>query len=356
MTPTPEEQLHRAWLDELLHAWHGFNKRHLGGVLRPPVLHIDRAATRLGHWQRETRILSLSHEHLLRHGWDDVLDTLKHEMAHQYVDEVLGGDERPHGPRFAGACAMLEIRADASGTPAAAAGDDPAAKILRRIQKLLALATSANRNEAEAAMAAANTLLLRYNLELPKDGPRPGYEARRLGDSAAAIPLDWKLVSAILGEFFFVECIWVTTYNAPLDRHERRLEVMGSPENLEMAAYVHDFLHAAARRLWDEARKGLSLAPGKRREFIAGVLMGFRDKLRSERDQNEQQGLVWLGDVDLERYVHRRHPSVRSMGGGAVRHGRAHAAGRAAGEGLTLHRPIHDQASRGLALPPGRKG
>lgn len=354
MTPTPEERLHRAWLDELLNAWHGFNKRHLGGALRPPTLQIDRSAARLGHWQRETRTLSLSHEHLLRHRWDDVLDTLKHEMAHQYVDEVLGGDERPHGPRFAGACVLLEIRADASGTPSA--GDDPAAKILRRVQKLLALATSANRHEAEAAMAAANTLLLRYNLELPQDAPRPGYEARRLGDSAAAIPLDWKLVSAILGEFFFVESIWVTTYNAPLDRHERRLEIMGSPENLEMAAFVHDFLHAAARRLWDEARAGLSLAPGKRREFIAGVLMGFRDKLRSERDRNEAEGLVWLGDVDLDRYVPRRHPSVRSMGGGAVRHGRAHAAGRAAGEGLTLHRPVHDHASRGHALPPGRKG
>jgi hypothetical protein len=354
MPRTPEEQLHGAWLAELLRSWHDFNKRHLGGLLRPPALQIDRSGARLGHWQRETRTLSLSHEHLIRHRWDDVLETLKHEMAHQYVDEVMGGDERPHGPRFASACTLLEIRPDASGTPSA--GDDPAAKILRRVQKLLALATSANRHEAEAAMAAANTLLLRYNLELPPDAPRPGYEARRLGDSAAAIPLDWKLVSAILGEFFFVECIWVTTYNAPQDRHERRLEVMGSPENLEMAAYVHDFLHGSCRRLWDEARAALALPPARRREFIAGVLMGFRDKLRSERARNEEQGLVWLGDVDLDNYVRRRHPSVRSMGGAAVRHGRAHAAGRAAGEGLTLHRPVHDQQSRGLALPPGRKG
>mgnify|MGYP002777860696 CR=1 FL=1 len=353
MPRTPEETLHRAWLAELLRSWHEFNKQHLGGVLRPPSLQIDRSTARLGHWQRETRTLSLSHEHLIGHRWDDVLGTLKHEMAHQYVDEVLGGDERPHGPHFVRACALLEIPPDATGNPSA--GDDAAARILRRVQKLLALATSANRHEAEAAMAAANTLLLRYNLELPKDGPRPGYEARRLGDSAAAIPLDWKLVSAILGEFFFVECIWVTTYNARVDRHERILEVMGSPENLEMAAYVHDFLHAACRRLWDQAREELSLPPGRRREFVAGVLMGFRDKLRSERQHNEEQGLVWLGDADLDRYVRRRHPNIRSMSGAAVRHGRAHAAGRAAGEGLTLHRPVHDHQSRGLSLPPGRK-
>lgn len=354
MSPTPEETLHRAWIAEILRSWHEFNRRHLHGALRPPSLQIDRSTTRLGHWQRETRTLSLAHDHLIGHRWDDVLHTLKHEMAHQYVDEALGGDERPHGARFARACALLEISADASGAPRPPE-DDPAAKLLRRVQKLLALATSANRHEAEAAMAAANTILLRYNLELPKDAPRPGYRARSLGASAAAIPVDWKLVSAILGEFFFVECIWVTTYNARRNRHERVLEVLGSHENLEMAGFVHDFLHAACQRLWDQARKDLSLPPGRRREFIAGVLMGFRDKLRSERTSNEEQGLVWLGDADLERFLGSRHPSVRSMGGAAVRHGQAHAAGRAAGEGLTLHRPVHEHASRGLSLPPGRK-
>lgn len=346
------EVLHRPWLTELLRSWHTFNERHLGGVLRPPVLQIDLSAQRLGHWQAGTRTLSLAHDHLLSHRWDDVLDTLKHEMAHQYVDEVLGGDVRPHGPQFTRACALLDIRPDVTGTPRPS--DDPAAKVLRRVQKLLALATSANRHEAEAAMAAANTLLLRYNLDLPQDGPRPGYEARRLGDSAAAIALENKLVSSILSEFFFVECIWVTTYNARRLRQERVLEVLGTSENLEMAAYVHDFLHAATKRLWGQARRDMSLPASKRREFGAGLLTGFRDKLRGERQRNEEQGLVWLGDADLDRYVRGRHPYIRSMGSAAVRRGRAHAAGRAAGEGLTLHRPVREHAARGLSLPPGR--
>lgn len=352
---TPEETLHRAWIAEISRVWHEFNRRHLHGTLRPPVFQIDRGHARLGHWQRETRTLSLAHDHLIGHRWDDVLHTLKHEMAHQYVDEALGGDARPHGARFARACALLEISADASGAPRPPE-DDPAAKILRRIQKLLALATSANRHEAEAAMAAANTLLLRYNLELPQDAPRPGYRARSLGKSAAAIPLERKLVSAILGEFFFVECIWVTTYNARRGRHERILEVLGTPENLEMADFVHDFLHAACERLWDQARREMSLPASRRREFVAGVLTGFRDKLRSERAHNEEQGLVWLGDADLERFLRSRHPSVSALGGAAVRHGQAHAAGRAAGEGLTLQRPVREEQARGLALPPGRKG
>lgn len=354
MAPTPEEIVHRAWLTELSRCWHEYNTRHLRGALRPPVLQIDRGTQRLGHWERASRILSLAHEHLWNHRWDDVLGTLKHEMAHQYVDEVLGGDERPHGPNFARACLLLEIEARASGTPRAA--DDPAARVLRKVQKLLALASSANRHEAEAAMAAANTLLLRYNLELPTSGPRPGYEAQRVGSSAAAIPVEWKLVGAILAEFFFVECIWVTTYNARRARHERVLELLGTPENLEMGGYVHEFLHASCERLWDQARSELDLPGTRRREFLAGVLLGFRDKLRKERDRQEEEGLVWLGDADLVRFLKSRHPSIRSMNSTGVRRGKAHEAGRQAGERLTLNRPVREQQNRGLALPPGRKG
>ena len=350
MTMTLDSTLHPAWLAELRRAWQDFNGRHLGGRLKPPVLQIDRGELRLGHWEREARLLSLAHHHIWTHAWDEVLGTLKHEMAHQYVDEVLGGDERPHGPQFARACQLLEIDAHASGSPRPREADEQS-KTLRRVQKLLALATSANRHEAEAAMAAANTLLLRYNLELPQHGPPLGYGARRLGSSAAALPLDWKLIGAILAEFFFVECIWTTVYNARRDRHERTLEVMGSEANLEMAGYVHDFLHASVTRLWQQEQPVLGIAAGRRREYTAGVLLGFRDKLRQERQKNAEVGLVWLGDADLGRYVRHRHPSIRAMAKAGVRRSHAHEAGRAAGQRLTLQKPVSEHTARGRALP-----
>jgi hypothetical protein len=347
------ERLQAAWLAELRRCWQDFNARHLGERLRPPVLQIDHGTHRLGHWERDARILSIARVHVLSHAWDDVLATLKHEMAHQFVDEVLGGDERPHGPQFARACRLLGIDAHASGhpRPADAAPDEDHHRTLRRVQKLLALATSANRHEAEAAMAAANTLLLRHNLERPRPAdPSHAYAARRLGHSAAALPIDWKLVAAILAEFFFVECIWTTTYNARRDRHERVLEVLGSASNLEIASYVHDFLHASVDRLWRREQAELGLAPARRREYTAGVLLGFRDKLRRERAHNAEVGLVWLGDPDLQRYTRDRHPHLRTMAKTGVRRSRAHEAGRAAGQSLTLHKPVHEHQSRGRAL------
>ncbi|MBL9100125.1 MAG: DUF2786 domain-containing protein [Myxococcales bacterium] len=351
MPRVPGEQLHAAWLCELRRCWQDFNKRHLGETLTPPVFQIDGGSQRLGHWEREARILSLAHAHIWSHAWDDVLATLKHEMAHQYVDERLGGEDRPHGPLFARACRLLGIDPDASGAPRPASAADEPNRILRRVQKLLALATSANRHEAEAAMAAANTLLLRHNLERPPaDHAALAYAARRLGSSAAALPLDWKLVGAILGEFFFVECIWASTYNARRDRHERALEVLGSAANLEIASYVHDFLHASVDRLWRREAGEHGLLPTHRREYAAGVLLGFRDKLRSERARNAEVGLVWLGDPDLERFTRDRHPHLRSMAKTGVRRSRAHEAGRAAGQRLTLQKPVHEHQSRGRAL------
>ena len=354
MHATLDDKLHPAWLAELRTAWQKFNEQHLGGRLQPPVLQIDGGERRLGRWDSETRLIGIAHHHIWHHAWDEVLATLKHEMAHQYVDELLGGDERPHGPQFARACALLGIEAHASGTPRPREADEQS-KTLRRVQKLLALATSANRHEAEAAMAAANTLLLRYNLELPTGGPALGYAARRLGSSAAALPLDWKLVGAILAEFFFVECIWTSTYNARRDRSERILEVAGSEANLEMAGYVHDFLHASVERLWQHEHRSLRLPPNRKREYTAGVLLGFRDKLRQERQRNAEVGLVWLGDADLQRFFRERHPNVRAMAKSGVRRSQAHEAGRAAGQRLTLQRPVHEQSpTRGRALTGGR--
>lgn len=352
-----DEQLHRSWLAELRRCWQDFNTRHLGGRLRPPVLQIDGGTQRLGHWEREPRLLSIAHHHVWTHAWEEVLVTLRHEMAHQYVDEVLGGDERPHGPNFARACGLLGITARASGAPRPRDTHDATDRVLRRVQKLLALATSQNRHEAEAAMAAANTLLLRFNLELapPPSGLHPRsplvYGASRLGSSAAALPLDWKLVGAILAEFFFVECIWTTTYNARRDRHERVLEVMGTAANREMAGYVHDFLHHSLVRLWDREHKDLGLTAPRRREYTAGVLLGFRDKLRQERARNSEVGLIWFGDADLARFARERHPRVRAMNKTGVRRSRAHEAGRAAGQRLTLHKPVHQTEHRGRALP-----
>ncbi len=340
-----QEQLHRIWLERLRFEWRMVNIDQLDSRLLPPVFSIDVGPTvRLGRWERRTRTLGISEAHIWSNSWDEVLATLRHEMAHQVAHELLDAQgEEPHGPAFILACQMVGANSAAT-TPAHGSRDSEVDRALDKVRKLLALAASPNQHEAEVAMAAANTLLLKYNLALT-GGTGQQYGYRRVGPTQAAVGLDRKLIASILSQFFFVECIWISTFNAKRGRAERQLELNGTPASLDMAAYVHDFLTHAAEGLWQQ--KSALAAPGyrqARREFIAGVLMGFSEKLRAERHINAGKGLIWLGDPELKRYHSERHPRTSNMAGSVLRRGSLHEAGRQAGKNLQIHRGIHEQS------------
>ena len=305
-----------------------------------------------GRWRRLIREISISEAHILSQSWHEVEDTLYHEMAHQYADEVLQAhDETAHGPAFAEACRRLRVAARATALPTAKGRpeQDAAEKVLGKIKKLLALAESQNVHEAEAAMATANRLLLLHNLDVAQASRVSDYSARHIGEVLGNVSLAAKLVSALLTEFFFVEAVWVTAYQPLSDKSLRQLQLLGTETNLELAHYVHDFLHHACSRLWQQ-RSQDHAGRGARREFETGVLLGFRDKLRAERKISRESGLVWVGDRGLDDFVAAEHPRLRSMARGTVGQTAALSAGRAAGQELRLHRAVHSTTSAGKLL------
>src|SRR6187402_1235167 len=83
---------------------------HLNGSLfrfqlRMPALELSAPGERLGRWVPAYRCIELSRALLFEQGWGVLEEVLKHEMAHQYVDEVLGvRDESAHGPAFRRIC------------------------------------------------------------------------------------------------------------------------------------------------------------------------------------------------------------------------------------------------------------
>ena len=342
------EVLHRAWLNKLRDEWQTVNRDKLQGKLKVPIFLIDTANRRLGFWDAKQRTLGISEQHIWQHPWLDVLDTLRHEMAHQYVSEVLGiHDETSHGTAWRETCRLLDVLPQATGTPGLAP-ETETDRMLQKVKKLLALAESPNVNEAEAAMAAAHALILKYNLDVASAAQSADYAWRRIGGTAAAIGLDWKLVASILSRWFFVECVWVSVYVAQHMRMERQLEILGTATNLELAHYAHDFLHTATESLWrSHARAGLR---GSRREFIAGVLMGFSQKLQAERQVHAGRGLIWLGDPALGGYVKGRYRHLRTMSSAGVRRSEAHQAGVNAGQRLRIHQGIHAKGKGGGLL------
>jgi len=350
-------ELERALLQELSATFFDINSRYFRRALKKPTFELSDASDRLGRYDAEHQVIEISRKLVLEKPWGVVVEVLKHEMAHQYVREVLGKtDEPPHGPSFRKVCEKLGIDGAASGMPEAKETSEAENRILDRVAKLLALAESPNVHEAQAAATAAQRLMLKHNLDLAEARAKRGYSFRHLGKPSGRISEAERWIANILREHFFVETIWVPAYRPADGKSGRVLEICGTPANLELASYVYDFLLNAGERLWIAHKKAKRIRSDRdRRTFIAGVMAGFREKLLSERRENEKAGLVWVGDAELGRYYRRRHPSIRHTKHEGSARNEAHAQGRAAGRKLVLHRGVEAGAtSSGKLLTSGR--
>ncbi len=349
-SPAPHEalsaELEAALLRELRSNFEWENWARFGGRLRLPVVALSDSATRLGRWIRPARMLELSRAMVCERPWPEVIAVLQHEMAHQFVDEVLGiRDEAAHGETFRRVCAERGIDMRAAGPPVPAAGQVEIDRVLDRIRKLLALAGSPNLHEAQAAMRRAHELMLRHNIEAVGASAERSFEIRHLGDPLRRTTRVQADVAGLVSEFFFVEVIRIPVY---LPRHGKRgfvYEISGTRANVEMASHVYAFLLGTAERLWNENRRDARVRSGRDRlAYQSGVVRGFHEKLAGERVELRGTGLVWVGDANLDRFFRARHPRVITRHR-SVRTGGAHAAGREAGRTIVLHRPIEQSSS-----------
>jgi hypothetical protein len=353
-----QAELEALLVRELARTWRELNGSHFRFRLSPPVIVLVDATTVLGRWDLSRRTIEMSRPLVTERPWGEVVEVMKHEMAHQFVHEALGvRDETPHGPAFRKLCEELGIDASATGKPASGEPDPERDRVRQRVADLLALAQSSNRHEAENAATLAHRLMLKHNIALAERPERYRYGYRQLGTPTGRIQESEHILAAILGEHFFVEAIWVSAYRPGDGKRGHVLELCGSPENLDIAGYVHAFMLATSERLWREHARAAGVRSNReRRTFLAGVMEGFRERLASERRRSAEQGLIWVGDADLRRYYRKRHPHVRSVRLRGAAPTDARAQGRAAGRGIVLHRGVGDGPStpEPRALPPRR--
>lgn len=347
-------ELERALLHALAHAWDTVNYQHFRNALRRPVLGLHDGGSCLGSWNLEDRSLSFSRDFVSGAPWTQVKEVLKHEMAHQYAHEVLGATtEPPHGPTFQQVCAQHGFDATAAGQPPGGPGEE--SPILRRIAKLLALAESPNLHEAEVAMKQAQRLMLKHNVESAAAAAREGYSFRHVGVPKARRTAAEKALANLLERFFFVLPIWVPYFVVEQGKDSWILELCGSPSNLDVAAWVHDFLTQTAERLWKQHKRAHGIrSDADRRLFVLGVMRGFSLKLNSGVVETRQEGLVWKGDPQLSAYYHRRYPRRVSSAAASVHVNEAYLSGHRAGQEIVLSRPVTAETKdRGHLLTSG---
>src|SRR5690606_13645615 len=99
-----DRELENACLRALATEYDQLNYDLFNDLLRRPELRLGEGRSRLGTWETNPPTITLARQLVLERPWGVLVEVLKHEMAHQFVNQVLRVDEPPHGPAFAQVC------------------------------------------------------------------------------------------------------------------------------------------------------------------------------------------------------------------------------------------------------------
>jgi len=354
-------------------------------TMPPAAIELFDSNSHWGEWVPQTRAIRLSRRLLKSHSWFQVLGILKHEMAHQYVEEGPKDPtlppSAPHGEAFQRACRRLGVPAAFSKASAnlqkhtldwrEEKRDEAAEKLFEKVQKLLALAASSNEHEALLAMNRVREIYAKHNLEKSSSHQVSEYVHVIITRGSKRLETyERKIIGIIVGHFF-VEAVIGQAWDVESCQHHRVIELIGSRENAVMAEYVYHFLERESQFLVQEAEKknGKKFPRVMKKSYRLGVLSGFAEKLAAvEKDSGSAEtsrGENLIGralvnfqkDRGLNNYLATIYPRLRTLSGKSQSiDADAYNAGQSAGRRITLHKPLTAHAgNKGRLLGSTRR-
>ncbi|MCB2182742.1 MAG: SprT-like domain-containing protein [Desulfobulbaceae bacterium] len=330
-------------------------------VLSPPSFEISYSSN-WGSWHPATKSIKISRKLITLHSWDVVINVLKHEMAHQVVSELYQSQEK-HGKLFDRACKKLEVPLEFRG----ASGDlpriipslqekeaaAPQKKMIAKVEKLLSLAQSGSRHEAELAMEKANHLIARYNLERMDSTEERHYDFIIINHHKKRIENYQRKICLILSHHFFVKIVMSDLYDAASCCSHKTIELFGTRENVLIAHYVYHFLLSQLDFLWRQFQLTNKTTGRQKNSYWLGILDGFMkklskryappgDKIIQTTSQTESPyALIVQNDKELTRFINRRYPRLcRKKIKSAKVYVKEYEAGKVEGKKLTLNKGI----------------
>jgi len=344
----------KVWLQLIRHEWAFAREEGLAGYrLERPSFELSSQMTRtLGRWDPRRRTITLSDRLLQGRRWHLLVSTLRHEMAHQVVSEVFGEPpEPPHGPAFARACALLGTSPAAAATPAELQEQREEPRVVRTIRRLLALSSSPNRHEAEAALAKAQELAIKHNISLADKPEQRRYEYRLLDRPRKRWPsYTWTILHTCEQLHQVQHIRW------RLEGGESVVELTGAPENLDLAEYAYHYLKHAGELEWQRYRESRELPNNRQRlSFLLALYNAFNERLARHRQELvTSQALVLHPDRELTTFFRSRYPRI-SHGSQTSHqhHADAGEAGARAGSRLQIQPGLGNKSGGGARAPKG---
>ena len=293
-------------------------------LIRRPTFAIEELKNQWGNWSPQKRQITLSRQLVLHYPWDSIRDVLLHEMAHQIAQQLWGASgQMPHGAGFKRACQLLHIDAAASADYAPLQDrllhntSNAHDRRMLRVKKLLALAESKNRFEAEAAMTKAHVLIARHNIELNRLDNRRQFLSIFIGSPALRHPREDYHLANLLQDFYFVAGIWVSAYVIEKQKMGRVLEISGTAQNLKIADYIHNFIVRFIDAQWQKYNHEKTMNRYRKTDFAVGIIEGFRSKLElsavKKKAKKDFFALIRKGDPQLKNYFKFRYPHTTSV-------------------------------------------
>ncbi len=257
------------------------------------------------------------HERLMHSSNLQLRNVIRHELAH-YITYINHGESvQSHGFEFRTFCRQMGWGEDVyKATSCLEDGllisSNEESSVLRKVQKLMALAASSNKHEAEQAMIKSQQLLLKHNIEshgLTGANDDKIFLKRIMKQRRENAKM--RSIANILGTFF-VSTIYCRAGDFLY------LEILGDAVNIEIAEYVAGVLDRKLDHLWEEARiqgglKGLIA----KNSFFRGIAKGYCNKIHALKKEYREETVSALMVIekkltDAEAMIYTRLSQTRS--------------------------------------------
>ncbi len=312
--------------------------------LKTPTFDISSSGGKtLGFWNAEKRVIAISADIFLYYDKKAIDFILRHEVAHQIVNEIFNTHGKPHGELLKKACKMIgaDYHATVTKEELAQFASSNNRDDVSKIKKILAKANceGASEKEAESFLKKAQSLMIKYNLEHKDlDDHKKLFLPRPVGKLFKSTPAYYYEITAILRKHYFVKAIRCSTFvkdlygqwrmNGIPGNNMKYFELFGETSNLDIAEYIFLSLEREGESLWEEFKKekkamGVSIKGiFSKKAFLTGVYRGFSDKLdvskeavmeNIKKETKHSTSLISLNDPLLEEKYAEEYPSISNI-------------------------------------------